>query len=112
MKEKISLSEIIAANKKEGFRYECPLCGNKFGAIIGDDSKVREMGEPGSHTLCVKCLADLVIADDGSLRRATPEEMVKLFDEDPDSYMLLLDMKKAIRGDLGAEDRLVSMIKP
>ena len=112
MKDKISLAEIIDANQKEGFRYKCPICGNKFGAIIGDDSKVHEVGEAGAHTLCVKCLTDLVIGEDGELRRATADEMVALFDEDPDAYMLLQDMKIAIRGDKGAQNRLVSMLKP
>jgi hypothetical protein len=112
MKEKISLSEITNANDRDGFRYVCPLCGNRFGAIIGDDAKVVEMGEAGSHTVCVKCMADLVIAEDGSLRRATGDEMVALFDEDPDAYMLLQDMKAAIRGDRNARDRMVSMLKP
>ena len=112
MKEKISLAAIIEANERDGFRYECPICGNKFGAIVGDDAQVHEVGEPGSHTMCVKCQADLVINDDGKLRRATPDEMVALFDEDPDAYMLLQDMKAAIRGDQGAKNRLVAMLKP
>ncbi|HZK76082.1 MAG TPA: hypothetical protein VFD13_04165 [Candidatus Kapabacteria bacterium] len=112
MKEKISLAAIIEANAQDGFRYECPLCGNKFGALVGDDSKLREMGEIGSHTLCVKCQADLVVNDDGALRSATAEEMVALFDEDPDAYMLLQDMKAAIRGDRDARNRMVSLLKP
>jgi len=112
MKEKISLAEILEANERGGFRYECPICGNTFGPIVGDDSKLREVGEAGSHTVCFRCQTDLVINDDGALRRATPDEMVALFDEDPDAYMLLQDMKAAIRGDSGARDRLVSMLKP
>ena len=112
MKEKISLAEIIQANANEGFRYLCPVCGNKFGAIVGDDSKVVETGDVGSHTLCVKCLTHLVIADDGTLRAATADELVALFDEDPDAYMLLQDMKAAIRGDRNARNRMVSMLKP
>ncbi len=112
MKEKISLATIIEASKRDGFRYTCPMCGNKFGAIIGDDSKICEVGETGSHTLCVKCQTDLVIGEDGALRSATADEMVALFDEDPDAYMLLQDMKAAIRGDLGARKRMVSMLKP
>jgi hypothetical protein len=112
MKEKISLAEIVEANERQGFRYECPICGNRFGAIVGDDSKVREVGETGAHTLCVKCLTDLVIGEDGLLRRATADEMVALFDEDADAYMLLQDMKAAIRGDRAAQNRMVSMLKP
>jgi hypothetical protein len=112
MKEKISLADIIEANKNEGFRYKCPVCGNIFGAIVGDNSKVVEMGEAGSHTLCVKCLSHLVISKDGVLRTATADEIVALFDEDPDAYMLLQDMKAAIRGDRNAVNRMVSMLKP
>ncbi len=112
MKDKISLSAILEANERGGFRYECPVCGNKFGPIVGDDAKLHEMGEPGSHTLCVKCQTDLVINEDGALRRSTADEMVALFDEDPDAYMLLQDMKAAIRGDGGARNRLVSLLRP
>ncbi len=112
MKEKISLSDIIEANKNVGFRYTCPVCGNTFGAIIGDDSKVIEIGEAGSHTLCVKCLAHLIISEDGALRTATADEIVALFDEDADAYMLLQDMKAAIGGDRNAMARMVSMLKP
>jgi hypothetical protein len=112
MKEKISLAAIIEANEKDSFRYQCPVCGNKFGAIVSDDAIVVEKGEVGSHTICVKCVTDLVIAEDGSLRGATSDEMVALFDEDPDAYMLLQDMKAAIRGDRNAKDRMISMLKP
>jgi hypothetical protein len=112
MKEKISLADIIEANKNESFRYKCPVCGNTFGAIIGDDSKVVETGEAGSHTLCVKCLAHLVISEDGALRTATGDEIIALFDEDPDAYMLLQDMKAAIGGDRNAINRMLSMLKP
>jgi hypothetical protein len=112
MKEKISLADIIEANKNEGFRYTCPVCGNTFGVIIGDDSKVVETGEAGSQTLCVKCLSHLIISEDGALRTATADEIVALFDEDADAYMLLQDMKAAIRGDRNAIDRMVSMLKP
>ena len=112
MKEKISLAEILEANKRGGFRYECPICGNKFGPIVGGDSKIVEVGDAGAHTVCFKCQTDLVVAEDGLLRRATPDEMVALFEADPDSYMLLQDMKAAMRGDRGAKDRLVSMLKP
>ncbi|HET6401182.1 MAG TPA: hypothetical protein VFH95_07255 [Candidatus Kapabacteria bacterium] len=112
MKEKISLAAIIEANEQAGFRYECPLCGNKFGALIGDDSKLHETGEAGSHTLCVKCQSHLIVSEDGTLRSATAEEMVALFDEDPDAYMFLQDMKAAIRGDRDARIRMISLLKP
>jgi hypothetical protein len=112
MKEKISLAAIMEAGERGGFRYTCPVCGNTFGAIVGADAKICEVGETGSHTLCIKCQTDLVIGEDGLLRSATADEMVALFDEDPDAYMLLQDMKAAIRGDRNARNRMVAMLKP
>ncbi len=59
----------------------------------------------------MKCLSHLVISEDGILRAATTDEIVALFEEDPDAYMLLQDMKAAVRGDRNAMDRMVSMLK-
>ena len=60
----------------------------------------------------MKCLSHLIISEDGTLRTATPDEIVALFDEDADAYMLLQDMKAAIRGDRDAVNRMISMLKP